>query len=236
MNNDLYLNLDNPVWHSLTSTHSPYALGGDFVKRYPVDMLRILGCKTPLTADLEQIEPWVVPGENFFVVGELPALPKNWVLHSKLECVQMVCSKLNTLDTKNVADIEQLTEDHRSDMLELIGLVQPGYFFHNTPLLGNYFGIIKNNKLVAMAGERLKMTGFTEISAVVTHPDHTGQGYAQNLVAHVSKKNIEQNAVPFLHFVNNNVRARRVYELLGYTERKTINFWLIEFKGQKLSE
>ena len=231
---DRYLNLDNPVWYALQSAHKRFAYGSHSVKRYPVDMLKIIGCELPSTADLGEIEPWAEAGENFFIVGELPFLPKNWQLNSRLDCVQMVCNKLTASGLKSDQQIILLTESHREEMLELINLVQPGYFFKNTPLLGNYFGIILDNKLVAMAGERLKMTGFTEISAVVTHPQHTGKGYAQHLVAHVSQQNIDKGVSPFLHFVNSNTRARKVYEILGYTERKIIPFWQVQFNGREV--
>ncbi|MCF2446793.1 GNAT family N-acetyltransferase [Dyadobacter sp. CY345] len=231
MNNDQYQKLDNPVWHSLQSSQKSFALGSDLIKRYPPDILTFLGCEAPQTGNLDHINQWIKPGENFFVVGELPKLSSNWKLNARLDCVQMVCNELNFDAADGDNKIVPLTQNHREEMLELVNLVQPGYFFKNTPLLGDYFGIMQDDKLVAMAGERMKMNGFTEISAVVTHPQHTGKGYAKQLVAHVSQKNIEQKAVPFLHFVTSNIRAGKVYEILGYTERRIIPFWQIQYKG-----
>jgi len=45
--------------------------------------------------------------------------------------------------------------------------------------LGRYFGVIENGRLAAMAGERMGMPGFREVSAVCTHPDFLGRGLAQ---------------------------------------------------------
>lgn len=230
MNDDLCQKLDNPVWHSLQSSHKVFASGNEIIKRYQPDFLTFLGCEAPLTVNLDHIDQWITPGENFFMVGDLPKLSNNWRLNARLDCVQMVCNELyfDAVDRDN--KIVPLTENHREEMLQLINLVQPGYFLKNTPLLGDYFGIIHEDKLVAMAGERMKMIGFTEISAVVTHPQHTGKRYAKQLVAHVSQKNIEHKTVPFLHFVSSNIRARKIYEMLGYTERRIIPFWQIQYK------
>jgi len=112
-------------------------------------------------------------------------------------------------------------------MLALINLVQPGYFLPGTRLMGDYFGIWQNGELVAVTGERMRMHGLTEISAVVTHPDFTGRLYAQQLVAHVSKKNIDAGIVPFLHVAESNERAIAIYQRLGYTRRRNIDFWKI---------
>jgi len=94
--------------------------------------------------------------------------------------------------------------------------------------MGDYYGIRVNGELVAMTGERMRMNGLTEISAVVTHPDFTGRGYAQQLVAHTSNKNLAAGIVPFLHTGSSNERAIKIYELLGYTTRRIIDFTRIK--------
>ena len=217
--------LDNPVWHALNTVHQKFATGTDTIKKYPSDVLQILGCGDPESANLNDIEPWITPGEKLFMVGELAPLPANWKILNKLDTTQMICSEPANLSFADPAEVVHLTNTDRVEMIELINLVQPGFFHRNTPLLGNYFGIKQQNKLVAIAGERLKITGFTEISAVVTHPSFTGKGFAQQLVSHVMNKNLNEGAVPFLHFASTNSRARKVYELLGFQERKVVPFW-----------
>ena len=66
------------------------------------------------------------------------------------------------------------------------------------------------------------MDGLTEISAVVTHPGHTGKKYAQQLVTHLDNKNLQYGFIPFLHTGSNNERAIKIYELLGYKKRRII--------------
>ncbi|GLU55472.1 GNAT family N-acetyltransferase [Dyadobacter frigoris] len=225
MTSDSYKILDNPVWHALQTVHKNFAFGADNIARYRPETLQILGCENPEKVDLNALRPWISTGEKLFMVGKLAAPAPGWTIGRKLDCIQMVCENAEKLIHKPIEEILTLTEDDRAEMLELINEVQPGYFYKDTPLLGSYFGIRKDKKLVAMAGERLRMTGFSEISAVATHPLHTGKGYAKMLVSHVAKNNMEAGIIPFLHFVNTNTRAGKVYELLGFKGRRVMPFW-----------
>ena len=94
--------------------------------------------------------------------------------------------------------IELHTEAQRDQLFKLVNLVQPGYFKEKTADLGNYYGIYKNDQLVAATGERMKMDGYTELSAIVTHPDHTGKGYAKQLIAYASKQIFNESKIPYL--------------------------------------
>ena len=103
--------------------------------------------------------------------------------------------------------------------------MQPGYFRSRTSELGDYFGIYKDSKLVAVTGERMKMNDYTEVSAVVTHPDHTGMGYAKQLIVHTTGRIFDQNKIPYLHVAETNVPAIALYEKLGFRTRRKISFW-----------
>lgn len=219
-----YKLLDNPVWHSLQTVHQHFAAGTEMIKRYPAEVLRIAGCENPATADLHDIEPWVQPCEKVFMVGDIPSIPKNWTNYINIDCLQMVCPKPKPISPKHPASIQLLTDEDHEEMIALINLVQPGFFFRNTYQLGSYFGIRQDGKLVAVAGERLKMTGLTEVSAVVTHPDYTGRGFARQLVAHIAAKNFAEGNTPFLHLLTTNERAQKVYELVGFEQRRVIPF------------
>jgi len=219
--------LDNPVWYALQTTHRPFAEGTASVQRYPKGTLQFLGCASPATADLNEIIPWTAPGEKLIIIGELPSLPANWTLLRELECTQMICEKAVPPSAEKKSIPVALTNDDRTDMMELITLVQPGFFFKNTPDLGRYYGIREGEKLVAVAGERTRISGWTEVSAVCTHPEHTGKGYAQQLVTHIVNSNIENGTKLYLHLLTTNERARKVYELLGFIETRAISFWEI---------
>jgi predicted GNAT family acetyltransferase len=119
----------------------------------------------------------------------------------------------------------ELGEAHHADVLALTGLVYPHYFRPRTMELGRYFGIYQDGRLAAMIGERLGMAAYQEISAVCTHPDFHGRGYAQRLLALLSNDNLERGRTPFLHVSHRNLRAKRLYERIGYRHRRDIDFW-----------
>jgi predicted GNAT family acetyltransferase len=106
-------------------------------------------------------------------------------------------------------------------------LVQPGYFKKDTNLLGHYYGIFKNGQLIAASGERMKMNDYTEVSAIVTHPLHTGNGYATQLIAHTVNNILDENKMPYLHVAATNTGAIQLYQKLGFVTRRKMSFWNI---------
>ena len=113
-------------------------------------------------------------------------------------------------------------------MYRLINQVQPGYYLRNTCQLGSYFGIRKNGKLVAMAGERMRLTGFSELSAICTLPGYTGLGYAQQLMQKLCRLHVAAGIVSFLHVTLSNQRAIRLYRHMGFEKRREIVFRKIQ--------
>ena len=114
------------------------------------------------------------------------------------------------------------------EMVTLAKLTEPGPFGTRTRELGTYLGIKNDGKLAAMAGERLKVPGFTEISAVCTHPTQTGHGYASALVAELTARIHARGETPFLHSRENNARALDVYRRLGFTQRLLFHLMVVE--------
>lgn len=225
MEEDTHQLLNNPVWQALQTEHQPYAVGTAQVQRYPNQMLPFIACADAATADLNQLEPWTAQGERLFLVGDLAEVPANWTNVLKLDCLQMICPRVENLSLAKEIEILQLTEKDNQELVELIHYVQPGYFYKDTPLLGRYFGIRQGDKLVAVAGERMRIPGYTEISAVCTHPLFTGKGFAQKLVTYVAQLNEQEDNLPFLHVLSTNKRAINIYKKIGFIERKSITFW-----------
>ena len=114
------------------------------------------------------------------------------------------------------------------EMLELTHLTKPGPFGRRTHELGTYLGIRDGKRLVAMAGERLKVQGFTEVSAVCTHPDYLGRGYASTLMLEVMRRIRDRHETPFLHVRGDNERAIALYERLGFRTRWTGHFAVLK--------
>lgn len=232
MKKDLTL-LDNPIWTALDTVHQGFSTGNRVIKRYSAGTIPFMGMASPDGELLRQIAPYFTANEEVFLKDELDFIPEEWEVLNKLNCLQMVY--VPTLSTEvNMDAIIKLSANDAGELSRLVNLVQPGFFKERTSSLGDYYGIKKDGKLVAAAGERFNLNGFTELSAVCTHPDHTGNGYAQRLLNVLCNKNLEQGNTPFLHVVDTNTRAIQIYEHLHFETR--INFPLLKLKymGSKL--
>ena len=135
--------------------------------------------------------------------------------------VQMVADRIDRLPHTHL-DIVPLSDQDGAEMLALAALTQPGPFFTRTHELGEFFGVRSRGRLVAMAGERLKPDGHTEVSGVCTHPDHRGQGMAGALMRFVAGRVIDRGERPFLHAYASNTAAIALYERIGFTLRRRI--------------
>jgi ribosomal protein S18 acetylase RimI-like enzyme len=221
--------LDNPIWESLSSRHRSLALRQGEVARYPAVVAPFLGVATGGIDAAAAIESLVPPGETVLLLGPVPSAPRGWELKQVAQLAQMVCpTPIGELDGPRIIE---LSEFHRSDVLALTALVYPHYFRPRTTDLGRYFGIYQNGRLEAMIGERMGMEDYTEISAVCTHPDCNGQGYARRLLGWLSNDNLERGRTPFLHVSQQNQRALQLYERNGYRLRREIAFWSLHRAG-----
>src|SRR5690606_31583131 len=110
------------------------------------------------------------------------------------------------------------------DVLALTTLVYPHYFRSRTMELGRYFGIHEDGRLAAMIGERLGFEGGREMSAICTHPDFLGRGYARRLTAMLTNRTLAEGKLPYLHVAYSNPRAMRLYEQLGFRLRRNLPF------------
>lgn len=220
--------LDNPVWNSLSETHAAFAIDYNGTKFYNPEYCPFGGFISPESI-LDASDQYSVLAENFFIVGEEPQISNSSKIAKELVCLQMII--YNKIALPITDNIVKLTEEHNDELVQLVNLVQPGYFKNKTTLLGNYYGIFKENQLVAIAGERMKMNHFTEVSAIITHPDHTGKGYAKQLIAHCVNSIFSENKTPYLHVVESNIGAIALYEKLGFVTRRKMSFWNI-FKNQ----
>lgn len=149
--------------------------------------------------------------------GEHPA-PAGWTVEAETAAWLMVGREPARTGGAD-GEVVTLGEPDVEEMLALTALTQPGPFARGTHRLGTYLGIRREGRLVAMAGERMGVPGFREISAVCTHPDWQGQRMARRLVGVLAARMRERDEVPFLHVVESNVGAWRLYESLGFRPR-----------------
>jgi predicted GNAT family acetyltransferase len=148
--------------------------------------------------------------------------PAGWTVLRTITGVQMVAGDLVT--PPGEAPIRPLTTFDVPAMLALIDLARPGPFEARTIELGRYVGVFDGDQLVAMAGERMRFPGWTEVSAVATHPAARRRGLGALLTHHVARSIVERGGTPFLHVVTGNDDAIRVYQRLGFTKRRVMMF------------
>lgn len=215
-----YKKLDNPAWHALTEKHHYFSSGTKGFKRYDPNVVLFAGFDTGNSKHFHQANDVFDINDSFFLFDRFPTLPENYTTEAFIECLQMICP--HPVIVPATEAIVQLTESNAGEMYQLVSKVFPGYYLPGTNRMGDYFGIFKNKELVAMAGERLCMDGLSEVSAVVTHPDYTGRGYARQLMSHIHQKHHSEGVVSFLHTGSANARAINIYELLGYRKRRLI--------------
>ena len=214
--------LDNPSWSALTTVHSAFAQGTPEAKRYRPGILPFAAFSGEGRA--ADLDPFIGAGETFYIIGAPPPLPAHWTLELELPCAQLLAPENLHCMPQPTEAISLLKESDRGDMYALINPIHPGYYHPDTPQLGDYCGIWRNGRLIAMAGERMRLTGFSELSAICTHPDYTGHGYAQQLIAWLCRRQHAAGITSFLHVSLANERALRLYIHLGFRHRREIVF------------
>lgn len=219
--------LDNPVWYSLAESHQNLALIYNKTHFYNPDYCSF-GAFNEIPNNGEDLVAYATLVPSFFIFGTKPNIPQSLQFKDELMCLQMIVrNKINLTYTDKII---KLNKNHREAVLALVKIVYPEYFKSKTADLGNYYGIFKDNQLVAITGERMQMDNFIEISAVITHPEHTGKGYAKQLVAHTANTIFDQNKIPFLHVAEANIGAVKLYEKLGFITRTKLSIWQIAKK------
>lgn len=205
--------LDNPVWESLVGPHAKFAIRHGRAARYHPEVTPLLamadGTAWPDLATL-------VGPEAVVVVESTTPPPPDWTLVEEMPGVQMVDADVQAAPAPAAV---QLTEADLPDILDLVARTEPGPFRDRTIELGTYLGIRQEGKLIAMAGERLRPPGWTEISAVCTDPAHRGQGLATTLVRALVLSIRNRGEQALLHASASNTPAIRLYKSMGFRLR-----------------
>ena len=227
--------LENPIWNALNTEHAALALGKGSARRYPADIGPLCGIADQSASSYEALRALAGPGG---VVGlflqEPPASLPAWTLLRGGELSQMICNIPDGAEPVSLpqeATTRRLTSADVPAMMELAELAEPGPFRTRTIELGDFFGIFDSGRLVSMAGQRLRLPGFVEVSAVSTHPDARGRGYARALMSQVIGDIRRRGKTPFLHSFADNYAAIRVYESLGFTLRRTLHLAVLKNDG-----
>jgi ribosomal protein S18 acetylase RimI-like enzyme len=214
--------LDNPVLTSLTGAHRHLARTRGRAARYPADISPFCALPDePDAVDWADAARLVSPGETILFPALRAVPPPGWEALRLGEGVQLVA---DTLDARPDPEAVPLGPADIPDMLALTERTKPGPFLPRTIELGTYLGIRRDGELIAMAGERLRPPGWTEVSAVCTDPAWRGRGFASRLTRAVAAGITARGDTPFLHAIAANVTAIRVYKELGFTYRRDVLF------------
>ncbi|HEY4286296.1 MAG TPA: GNAT family N-acetyltransferase [Puia sp.] len=217
--------LDNPAWNALNTGNAALAQGSERAKCFPADVAFFVGIPDGSAQSFDALYN-VVPFEvaGFQTVHET-AIPAPWRVMRAVKVSQFVYEGSDV--EQNEMGVVPLSEKDVPQMLSLTKLTDPGPFLNRTIDLGHYFGIFDGDKLVAMAGQRMNPIPYAEISAVCTHPDYLGRGYASMLLKFQIRRIMAVGQIPFLHVLATNERAIKIYERLGFVLRKETTLYII---------
>lgn len=223
--------LNNPVFNSLISRDLHLGSGSNKAKYFHEEISPFAGIEEGYAAGFDELSNLLPHGRIilYAIPGEIP-IHSGWDLLDKISGLQLIYnSKVALLPfIGSTEDPIALQKIHVDQMMELASLTKPGPFGPRTIDFGNYFGIFNGEKLVAMAGQRLHVQQYSEISAVCTHPNYLGRGYAGRLVRHQIQLILSQNQVPYLHVRDDNKRAIELYQRIGFKIRSNMNFYVLK--------
>jgi ribosomal protein S18 acetylase RimI-like enzyme len=218
--------LDNVIWNALTTRQAEFAESFEQARRFIPEVTSLGGFREPTPGGYESLAALLDTGRTIALFLDAPYEPRaGWNLVASASLLQMVCENGGVAATSRASDSEvvELGATDSPEMIELAALTKPGPFNKRTHELGTYLGIRRDGKLAAMAGERLKVPGYTEVSAVCTHTEHTGRGYARILMTEVMRRIRSRAETPFLHVREDNALAIGLYRRLGFGQRALLH-------------
>ncbi|MEU8816992.1 GNAT family N-acetyltransferase [Actinoplanes sp. NPDC048796] len=211
--------LENPVWAALTGPQACFAEASGDAARYQPDVSPFCAVADPADpaawADLAKLT------DKAFLTGPRITPPAGWEPHRVTAGAQMVGHGMTGVPDDEAVP---LGETDVPEILDLVERAQPGPFGKRTIELGRYLGIRHEGRLVAMAGERFQLPGWTEVSAVCTDPAFRGRGLGARLTMAVAAAILERGDLPFLHVTAENAGAIRLYERLGFQVSHQVEF------------
>ncbi|MDP1631164.1 MAG: GNAT family N-acetyltransferase [Caulobacter sp.] len=222
--------LDQPAWNALTSHQAAFAQGEGLARRFAPQYGPLTGVADGSAESLAALAALTPGSDGLWVLAVDPvAAPPGRVVAETAIGAQMVADR--PIEPHGDLDWTDLTDADAADMLALATLTRPGPFATQTHQLGRFIGVKQDGVLVAMAGERMRLPGFTEVSGVCTHPDHRGRGYAAALTRVVAARIFARDETPFLHAYASHTATIALYETLGFAVRRRMTVTVLAKAG-----
>jgi ribosomal protein S18 acetylase RimI-like enzyme len=219
--------LDNVAWNALTTGNEHLSEGNGPVRLFRADIAPFVGMQQINDENFALLHNTVQANRVVVVISQNEIeIPGTWKVQQSMKILQMVHSGGDNV--LRSADVAPLSDGHVPAMLELTALTRPGPFLQGTIKFGGYHGIFDGDKLVAMTGLRMFAGQYREVSAVCTHPDYLGRGYAGKLIRDTVNLIYSQDCIPFLHVKSGNENAIRLYHHLGFKTRQEMTFYVIQ--------
>jgi ribosomal protein S18 acetylase RimI-like enzyme len=210
--------LNNPIWHSLKGPHAKFAVGNGLARCYQPQVSVFYAISEPSDAAFRDLRDLVGTDGVARMLSLTPEVGHaGWNQTFGKEIMQMVWER--PLPPVAAPEIMPLGDDDVPEMTRLVEATKPGPWAPRTIDMGRYYGIRVDGKLAAMAGERMCLPGFTEVSAIAVWPEFRGRGLAQKLALHVASAIAARGERAFLHLFADNTPARTLYEKLGFVAR-----------------
>jgi ribosomal protein S18 acetylase RimI-like enzyme len=220
--------LANIVWRSLSGSHARLAAGTDRIRRYACGFPPLIGYADIAQPDFAALAPFCAPGERFYCAEWRGPEPSGW----KVEVDTAMCAMLWSGIAPGADDsfpAVRLGAEHVAQMTALAALTRPGPFADRPLQIGEWFGVLDGDRVVAIAGERLHAGHLREISGVCTLPQYQGRGYARRLTECVLRSQLARGLTPFLHVASANARARSLYERMGFVVAREVPMRIVAF-------
>jgi ribosomal protein S18 acetylase RimI-like enzyme len=220
--------LDDPAWHALGGRHARFGEQHGRLRRYRPEFASFAAAETP--ADRAALGS-LIPRNDFavLIIPEAVDAPDGMEVYLDGRGIQMVAE--NPVPVPVTIEPVVLGPADTPEIIALVELTQPGPFAARTVEIGRYVGLRDNGRLIAMAGERLQPPGYTEVSAVCTHPDYRGRGLGRQMISAIMQGILARGETPFLHTRAGNADAIKLYERLGFVTRTDVHFTVLKHIG-----